>query len=230
MRLFSSNRVRAQCRNKDILTVEDVVSVLPRHRVTNTALYKVLEVFHIRNEYATLIPPSLLLRWYENRHDEVVRRNLIDCLEPAKMAHLKTVFIFPPLFETVEALAICSLTLGYCSTMLVGTTDATKKTKNFLRDLFKSISCWPSEFSWERFHHVPIYVGGEKGQGRWSCINSQDIGITVAGVALDIAFAGCRGLGEILGLGGISEECPKVSTVRHHCLNCLTSSVLPGLN
>ena len=47
----------------NIVTVEDVISVLPGHDFSITALYRVMETAALKNEHVTIVPPVLLNAW-----------------------------------------------------------------------------------------------------------------------------------------------------------------------
>ncbi len=198
--------------------------------MTCTALYRIMEVTHLRNELVMAVPPSLGERWSRNRKDPDLLGNLATCFQSGTEDTAKTVYVLPPLSECVEALAICSLTSTCCSTLVIGTEEATKDMKTFLQVLFKSISCWPSGFSWERFHQVLIKVCMKANQERWVTNNHEDVGIVLAGTVLESLWAGCRGLGELLGCEKISEKVLNIVSIRRYGLRSLLTSDLTTKN
>lgn len=200
--------------NKDVLSIPDVVSVLPDHSITLTALYKIAEAMTIQHPDASVVPLSLLVVWMGRGETPVRLVQRIDSyftLRDGQVA--KTVYILPT-FEPVDVLAICQVTPSYCSTMIVGANDALQPTERKITPLLSSVSCWPADFCWGRFHHLPVECDTAQARKKWGFSKSQNLGLVLSGVISKSLSTGCRGLGELLGDGRISWEAPNLADAR----------------
>lgn len=139
LHLLNHGRRIRPCNNRDILSVEDIISLLPGRTMTSTALYRVTEAMTLRHTYAVIIPPSLLKAWTENRKNILLLEGLDTYFQVGIENALKTVYILPPPFEGLESLAICSVTSSYCSTLLMGIEETLGETERFLSSLFRNI-------------------------------------------------------------------------------------------
>jgi hypothetical protein len=196
-------------KNTNILTAEDVVSVLPGHRITVTAMYRTIECGTLWHEEATVLPPAVVNAWATEKANKSFIGNLIQYFRPTIEGNRilpKTIYILPPHTKTPEGLAICSVTQEYCSTLLFGVGKLLPKFKNFLEGLFKIIfsvkfpeNGWWGGFgglSWDRFHKVSIDLDlCQRGA------KSEDIGAFLLEIISHSISTGCRGLGELLGFG-----------------------------
>lgn len=223
-RLAHDDRTRPPYENKNILTAEDVMSVLPGKQMTCRALYRFIGATLLQNNSADVVPPSLVEQWNRNRKDKDILSSLAASFEVVAGTAVKTVFILTPLTKYAEALAICSLSSASCSTLLIGRDKATAAMEAFLRALYKRIFPGPFEFSSERFHQLPIRIGTEISQQKWACNNYEDVGIVLTGAVIDASWVGRRGIGELLGLGRVSEKTLGIPFIRMQCLRTLKSS------
>ncbi|UKZ59240.1 uncharacterized protein TrAtP1_000558 [Trichoderma atroviride] len=141
---------------------------------------------------------------------------------------MRSFYLIPPQFESIETIAICSIIPSYCSTLLLGRKNALKSTERYLTRLFNSMPSWPSDFSWQRFHQLPIEYDILQERQKWGVSDTQDLGLVFSELIMKSLSAGCRGLGELLGLGKISWEAPNISEARYRCIYAL--DLMAGIN
>jgi hypothetical protein len=201
--------------------------------MTATAMYRTIERITLKHDQATMILPAILEAWAEGRKNTGLLRNLAQKFKPdtEDIVLPKTIYILPQV-EVVEGFAICSVTLTYCSTLLIGMEEAIVELEKFLRSLFKTLfptkppkySWWSSEFSWNRFCRLSIQVSARKQRDKWECASREDVSALLLGVDRDSTSTGCRGLGELLGYGRVSEKVYDADSLRWQCIQCLKSS------
>jgi hypothetical protein len=220
--------------NRNMLTAEHVVSVLPGNAMTTTAIYRAIEFMTLKHSQATVIPPLMLQAWEEHKTNTAILRYLAQTFisNTHNIALLKTVYVLPQV-KVVEGLAICSITPTYCSTLLTGTAEAIEELENFLRSLLKSLFRTKQLFSWNRYCKLPIHVNAPKQKVGWEYTKNDDVGAILFGMVQDSIATGCKSLEELIVYGRASKEIYDPDSLRLQCVQCLTSSesaMVPGLH
>ena len=101
----------------NIVTVEDVISVLPGHDFSITALYRVMETVALKNEHVTIVPPVLLNAWANDTENQRLIHDLRQYFQTGVVAG-RTIYILPSRTQIAGNLAICSMTTTLCFTLL----------------------------------------------------------------------------------------------------------------
>lgn len=209
------------------LTVEDILSLLPGESITTTFMYCMIENVLLNHVDSDIIPPSTM-GLYLQTPDEAHTMELASFFRPIEVAsatEVKIVYVLPPATRVPHALAICSVAPSDCSTLLVGTPEATERLKVFLRKLFGVIFSPESPdhadpvlagFRWDRFHEVPVEPFLQACHGE-----PNDTGTALVAISCESVFAGPRGVLDLLGVGVLHHDFPKsvrVLDIRHKAL------------
>ncbi|KAK3171129.1 hypothetical protein OEA41_003213 [Lepraria neglecta] len=178
----------------NIVTVEDVISVLPGHDFSITALYRVMETAALKNEHVTIVPPVLLNAWANDTENQHLIHDLRQYFQTGVVAG-RTIYILPSRTQIAGNLAICSMTTTLCFTLLVGRREEELTDfENFLKRLFNII--FPRDFLWNRFYKL---------DPKWKKSRRvEDAGARLLEVFR--ATTGVRGVGEVLGYGKLVQE------------------------
>ncbi|KAH7010027.1 hypothetical protein EDB80DRAFT_417858 [Ilyonectria destructans] len=226
------NRVELS-ENKDTLSIADVTSLLPGHHLTRTALYKITEAFSLQRASVSVIS----LNWMDDWAQRGETPNLLESLDAyfslEAGASEKLIYIVPPTADSVQTLAICSVTSSdsgtdYSSTILIGKKSAFPAAEKFLTSLFKKVPQWSATgFLWKRIHSVDVQSISKTagfpflGEKVTKCLRDEDIGIALCAAVSISLSTGCSGLGELLDLGKISQEEVDLANVRLESLYVL---------
>ena len=216
---------RAQVTNKNIITVEDVVSILPGRRMTSTALYIIIENTHIHNEDATVIAPALLEKWIQTAGGTVDQPSLFEYFKPcSNEVPRRLVYILSPLSSAVEGLAVCQVTPTSCRTLSIGTVRGIQELESLLRSLFETISREGSAITFHDFDRIEIEVGVKTRDPKWFCRTLGDVSIALIRAVIESSSTGSGGLDELLGERRLYRASPKPNTLRRHSVLCLRIS------
>ena len=128
----------------NILTVEDITSLLPEHAMTSTAMYRVMDTFLLNHETANVVSSNLMVAWSRSKDSISLIRDL------AAYDQRKKVHALPPDTKLPKAFAICLVKSSNCSTLLFGPKDACIALKHALSGLFNTVfltenppyNCW----------------------------------------------------------------------------------------
>ncbi len=176
----------------NIVTVEDVISVLPGHDFSITAFYWVMAA--LKNGHVTIVPLVLLNAWANDTENQRLIHDLRQYFQTGGVAG-RTIYILLSRTQIAGNLAICSMTTTLCFTLLVGRREEELTNfENFLKRLFNII--FPRDFLWNRFYKL---------DPKWK--KSRKVEDT--GAHLLEAFratTGVRGVGEVLGYGKLVQE------------------------
>lgn len=226
------NRVELS-ENKDTLSIADVTSLLPGHRLTRTALYKITEAFSLQRASVSVISLNWMDDWAQRGETPDLLESLGAYFWLEAGASEKLVYIVPPTADSVQTLAICSVTSSdsgtdYSSTILIGKKSAFPAAEKFLTSLFKKVPQWSATgFLWKRIHSVDVQSISKTagfpflGEKVTKCLRDEDIGIALCAAVSISLSTGCSGLGELLGLGKISQEEVDLANVRLESLYVL---------
>lgn len=205
--------------NVNVLTVEDILSLSPGESITTTFMYRIIEMNLLSYGDCDIIPPATV-DLYLKTPDKVHMMELACFFRPiegAPATQVNQVYVLPPATSTPHGLAICSVAPSYCSTLLVGTPEATATLKGFLGDLFRVIfspTCPDHDgsvlagFSWDRFHEIPVEPILQACQG-----GPNDTGTALVAISCESVLAGPRGVLDLLGVGVLPPDFSKSMTV-----------------
>lgn len=99
--------------NRDILSVVDVVSVMPKHQMTRTALYKFCEARSINYANASVVSLMWIESWIKNQIDADLLHKLDGYFTLKAGEKFTLVYLIPPSSGPAQAIAICSVTVSY---------------------------------------------------------------------------------------------------------------------
>lgn len=101
-----------------ILTVEDLMSVLPGKTLSAITMYRIMKMAAPDNENLSVLPPVMVTAWARDPKSPCFVQRIKDYFEFRDTAST-TVYILPTRIQESTSLAVCSLTATYCIAVLV---------------------------------------------------------------------------------------------------------------
>lgn len=141
------NRCISHHQSANIATIEDVLSILLRHKLSITAIYPTMEVGALGPEPVCIVPPALTNAWENGTRVTYLVQSLRKHIELGLLVE-KVVYILPPHSPISETIAVCAVTLNLCFILLVGKRKEGRVV--FYEDTFFT-AVFPSDYLWDRF-------------------------------------------------------------------------------
>lgn len=104
--------------------------MMPKHQMTRTALYRFCEARSLNYANASVVSLMWIESWIKNQIDADPLHKLHGYFTLKAREKFKLVCLIPPSSGPAQAIAICSVTVSYCSTLLIG---------SLLLDMLRSI-------------------------------------------------------------------------------------------